>query len=194
MRTFSLTLSVCALFLAGCGRHVSMDTGAAGGDSVAETNGDRSAREAKLDAKDAGFMKDAARGGTAEVKMGELGRSNGESQAVRDFSQRLVDDHTKANQELEKLAIRKGVILPDGVSEEHKTMLQHLSSLKGREFDTAFQQHAVEDHKKDIEKFETASAKAKDPEVRSFAEKALPMLQRHLDMAQNLSSTTASRP
>jgi putative membrane protein len=193
MRTFSLVFSVCALCVAGCGRDASTDSGASGADTVAETNNDRSAKEAKLDPKDVEFMKEAARGGIAEVKMGELGRSNGESQAIKEFSKRLYDDHTKANQELEKLAIRKGVILPDGVSEQHKTMLQHLSSVKGAEFDSAFQQHAVEDHKKDVEKFKMAAAKAKDPEVRSFAEKTLPALQRHLEMAQNLSGATTSR-
>jgi putative membrane protein len=193
MRIFWLALSVCALGLAGCGRDASTDTGASGTDTLAETNNDQSAKEARLDPRDAEFMKDAARGGIAEVKMGESGLSNGESQGVKDFSKRLIDDHTKANQELEKLAIRKGVILPDGVSEQHKTMLQHLSSLKGREFDAAVQQHAVEEHKRNIEKFKAASEKSKDPEVRSFAEKALPMLQRHLEMAQNLSSATTSR-
>jgi putative membrane protein len=194
MKRLSLVLSISALCVAGCGRDASMDSGASGADTVAETNDDRSAKEAKLDPKDVEFMKEAARGGSAEVKMGELGLSNAESQPVKDFSQRLVDDHSKANQELKKLAIRKGVMLPDGMSEQHKTMLQHLSSLKGREFDTAFRQHAVEDHKKDIEEFKTASAKAKDPEVRSFAEKALPVLQRHLEMAENLSSATTSGP
>jgi putative membrane protein len=193
MRIFSFALSICALCLAGCGGNTSTDAGGTGAETVAETDADRSAKEAKPDTRDVAFMKDAARGGIAEVKMGEAGLSNGESQAVKSFSQRLVDDHTKANQELEKLAIRKGVILPDSVSEQHKTMLQHLASLKGREFDTAFQQHAVEDHKKDIEKFKTASAKAKDPDVRSFAEKALPMLQRHLEMAENLAGATTSR-
>jgi putative membrane protein len=83
--------------------------------------------------------------------------------------------------------------LPDSVSEQHKPMLQHLSTLKGREFDAAFQKHAVEDHQKDIEKFKTAAAKAQDPELRSFAEKTLPVLQRHLEAAQNLSGSTTSR-
>jgi len=193
MKRLSIALSICVLCLAGCGRNAGRNSGAAGGDTVAETNNDRSAKETKVDAKNVEFMKDAARGGMAEVKMGELGLSNGESQAVKQFSKRLVEDHTKANQDLEKLAIRKGVILPDGVGEQHKTMLQHLASLHGREFDAAFAQHAVEDHQKDIEKFKTASAKAKDPEVRSFAEKTLPALQRHLEMAQSLSGATTSQ-
>ena len=113
-----------------------------------------------------------------------MGRSGSTANCVV-ASQRLVDDHTKANQELEKLAIRKKVILPDSVAEEHKGAIQHLSGLKGREFDTAFKQHMVSDHEKDIKKFKTAT-KSADPELRSFAEKVLPTLQQHLDTARAL--------
>lgn len=188
----ALILAASALLFTGCTPQ-SADTGATGAGSTAETAQEESAKPKKLADEDLTFMKEAARGGLAEVRMGQIGLSNGESQPVKDFSQRLVDDHTKANQELEKLAIKKGITLPDSVSEQHKSMLQHLESLKGREFDAAFQQHAVQDHQKDIEKFKTASAKAKDPEIRSFAEKTLPVLQRHLEAAQNLSGATTSQ-
>lgn len=168
------------------------DSGATGNESSTEVAADAD-KKPKVAPEDLNFLKDAARGGLAEVQMGQLGVSNGESKPVKDFAQQLIDDHKKINQELEKLAIRKSVILPDSVSEQHKTMLQHMSSLKGREFDSAFEQHAKDEHQKDIEKFKKASASAKDAEVRSFAEKALPVLQRHLDAAQNLSGATTSR-
>jgi putative membrane protein len=190
-----LMILSCAVWLAGCADQGDEAAGGTGKESelAAEATTESTNKQAKLEPKDVEFMKDAARGGIAEVKMGELGLSNGESQAVKDFSRQLVDDHTKANRELEKLAIQKRIVLPDGVSEQHKTMLQHLSSLRGREFDAAFQQHAVDDHQKDIQKFKTAAAKAQDLQVRSFAEKVLPVLQRHLEAAQNLSGPTASR-
>lgn len=191
MKKLSIIVA-CALWLTGCGQQP-LDTGSTGAEVTTDTATEQSSKPPKLADKDLEFMREATRGGMAEVKMGELGLSNGESQAVKDFSQRIVDDHTKANHELEKLAIRKGVVLPDGLSEQHKTMIQHLSSLKGREFDAAFRQHAVADHQKDIEKFKTAAAKAQDPELRSFAEKTVPVLQRHLEAAQNLSGATISR-
>jgi putative membrane protein len=91
-----LILASCALWLVGCGQQTS-DTGATGSESTADTSAEEAKKSAKLADKDLAFMKEAARGGLAEVKMGELGLSNAESQAVKDFSRRLVDDHTKAN-------------------------------------------------------------------------------------------------
>jgi len=141
------------------------------------------------------FMKDAAQSGIAEVKMGELASSNGESQPVKDFAQKLVTDHGKVNAELKQLATKKGVMLPDAVTEQQKTMLQHLTSLKGREFDSAFKQHAVENHQKSIDKFKTASEKAKDADLKAFAAKTLPTLQQHLDLAKQLNAApTATQP
>src|SRR5688572_12226763 len=113
-----------ALALASCMQKAS-ETGATGSDVTTETATEQSSKAAKVAPQDLDFMKDAARGGLAEVRMGELGLSNGEGQPVKDFSQRLIDDHKKINQELEKIAIKRSVILPDSVSEQHKTMLQH---------------------------------------------------------------------
>jgi putative membrane protein len=133
------------------------------------SSGSRSSREAGADSSDAQmaaedmqFMKDAAQSGMAEVKMGELASSNAESQPVKDLAQKLVTDHGKINEELKQLATRKNVMLPDAVTEQQKTMLQHLSSLKGTEFDSAFKQHAVENHQKSVDKFKTTSEKTKD--------------------------------
>src|ERR1700722_8020122 len=66
----------------------------------------------QLSAQDRTFMEDAAKGGMREVQMGHLGIERGQSQAVKGFSQRLINDHNMANQELAKLAKQKGVLLP----------------------------------------------------------------------------------
>ena len=145
-----------------------------------------------LAAEETQFMKDAAQSGMAEVKMGELASSNGESQQVKAFAQKLVTDHGKVNAELKQLATRKGATLPDTVSEQQKTMLQHLSGLKGSEFDSAFKQHAVQGHQKSVDKFKTASEKATDADLKAFAAKTLPTLQQHLALAKQLSATPAA--
>ena len=197
MKRTLIAVLPCALWLGACTPNTTDEyaasSGASGAQSTTEVATD--ANKTQLAAEDLQFMKDAARGGMAEVKMGELGQSNGESQPVKDFSQRLVTDHGKANEELKQLAMKKGVTLPDAMNEQQKTMIQHLSSLKGREFDAAFKQHAVEDHQKDVEKFKTASEKAKDAELKAFAAKTLPTLQQHLELAKQLNATpTASQP
>jgi putative membrane protein len=195
MKKLLLLLSGVACLCACKPQEESSNAGAVGSQSESQTAAETKKEKPDMAAEDVTFMKDAARGSIAEVKMGELGLSNGESQPVKEFSRRLVDDHKKASLELEKMATRKGVILPDDLSSEQKAMLQHLSGLRGGEFDTAFQQHAVQDHQKDIEKFKTAAGKAKDPELRSLAEKTLPVLQQHLDLANQLDKTpTAATP
>src|SRR5262245_31900722 len=143
-------------------------------------------------AEDAKFMKDAAQSGMAEVKMGELATSNGESQQVKSLAQKLVTDHGKVNDELKQLATKKGVTLPDAVTEQQKTMLQHLSSLKGSDFDAAFKQHAVDGHQKSVDKFKTAAEKAKDADIKAFAAKTLPTLQQHLALAKQLNTGPAA--
>jgi putative membrane protein len=143
-------------------------------------------------AEDMQFMKDAAQSGMAEVKMGELASSNAESQPVKDLAQKLVADHGKVNEELKQLATRKNVMLPDAVTEQQKTMLQHLSSLKGTEFDSAFKQHAVENHQKSVDKFKTTSEKTKDMHLKTFAARTLPILKLHLALAKQLNAAPAA--
>src|SRR5688572_8789149 len=192
-RTLIAAVLPCALWLGACAPTTDetvTDAGASGSQSTTESATDAS--KAQLASEDAQFMKEAAQGGLAEVRMGELGQSNGESQQVKDFSQRIVTDHKKANEELKQLAAKKGVTLPDAMKDEQKKMMDHLSSLKGREFDSAFKQHAVENHQKSIEKFKTAAEKAKDAELKAFASKTLPVLQQHLDLAKQLSATPAA--
>jgi len=171
----------CALWLSVCTLAVAQETPDASKTQVA--------------AEDMQFIKDAAQSGMAEIKMGELASSNGESQQVKDLAQKLVTDHGKVNAELKQLATKKGATLPDAVSEKQKTMLEHLSSLKGSEFDSAFKQHAVENHQKSVDKFKTVSEKAKDADIKAFAAKTLPTLQQHLALAKQLNAApTAGQP
>jgi putative membrane protein len=105
---------------------------------------------------------------------------------LRDFGQKLVTDHTKANQELIQIAASKGLSAPSQPAAKHEKMLESLSKLKGTEFDRSAQQHAVMHHQEDVQMFQQASQSLKDPELKAFAQKTLPTLQEHLKMAQGL--------
>ena len=198
MKRTLIAVLPCALWLSACtpattDDAVVTDSGSSGSQSSTEAT--TGAGKTQVSAEDMQFMKDAAQSGMVEVKMGELASSNGESQQVKDLAQKLVTDHGKVNTELKQLATRKSVMLPDAVTEQQKTMLQHLTSLKGREFDTAFKQHAVENHQKSVDKFKATAEKAKDADLKAFAAKTLPTLQQHLDLAKQLNATpTASQP
>jgi putative membrane protein len=136
-----------------------------------------------LSSEDRKFMEDAAKGGMMEVHMGQMGLKHGDSSGVKSFSQRLIDDHSKGNRELQALAQKKGVTLPvDNPSD----MPKGLEAKSGAAFDREFAANAVEDHQKDIKEFEQEAKSGSDPDVKNWATKTLPTLQAHLDAARAL--------
>ena len=143
------------------------------------------AGKSRLDPQDRKFLMDAAQGGLLEVEAGRLALERASSEPVRQFAQQLVKDHTDANEKLMQIAQDKGIELPKQLDAKHKQQLDKLSKLQGEEFDRAFiTQLGHKDHKKDIQAFEKQARQGKDAELKSFAEETLPVLQKHLSMAQ----------
>src|SRR6185436_12671634 len=183
--------SISALVLFGCARD-SQNSSSMGASGPISSSGQSSGQSSSyLGETEQTFIKEAAQGGQAEVKMGRLAAQKGQSESVRQLGQKLVQDHSKANQELKLLAAQKSVTLPAETGTEHQSAISHLRNLEGAEFDQAFIKHAVEDHQKDIEKFQTASQQSADADVKAFAQKTLPVLQQHLKMAQDAQSATS---
>ncbi|MBV9067244.1 MAG: DUF4142 domain-containing protein [Acidobacteria bacterium] len=164
----------------------SSTTGAAGSDTSG-TNTTSSAA-ATVDPGDQEFMNKAAQGGMAEVILGQMASSKGTSPDVKNFGNRMVSDHGKANDELKQLAQTKGVTLPADIDDESKKMSDKLSKLNGKDFDKEYIGGMVEDHEKDVKEFEKASKDAKDPDLKAWATKTLPTLQDHLKMAKEAKS------
>ena len=138
------------------------------------------------------FIKEAAAGGMAEVKLGELAEKRAHSDAVKTFGKRMRDDHSQANSELEDLAAKKNVALPKDVDAKAKATYDRLAKLKGAEFDRAYMNAMLQDHRHDVAEFQRA-AKSSDPDVQAFASKTLPTLQSHLDEAQQIASGSTGR-
>src|SRR4051812_48534754 len=131
---------------------------------------------------DSKFIMEAAQGGMAEVQMGELANKQATSPQVKQFGQHMVDDHSKANDELKQLASGKGITLPADVGRKHQALMTRLSGLKGAQFDRTYMSEMVRDHREDVAAFERESRTGKDPEVKAWAAKTLPTLQEHLRM------------
>jgi putative membrane protein len=131
------------------------------------------------------FMMKAAQGGMAEVEMGKLAKDNAENQAVKDFGQKMVDDHSKANDELKDLASKKNVTLPTDVDAKDKATHDRLANLKGAAFDKAYMRDMVADHRKDVAEFKREANSGKDPDVKAWAAKVLPTLEEHLRLAES---------
>jgi putative membrane protein len=136
--------------------------------------------------KDAKFAMEAAMGGMAEVEMGRLAAQKGASDEVRQFGQKMVDDHSKANEDLMQVASGKGWSLPTALDAKHQAEMQKMSALSGDAFDRAYVKMMVKDHKKDVAEFQKESTRGADAEVKSFATRTLPTLQEHMQMIQRI--------
>jgi len=139
------------------------------------------------------FVKDAAQGGMAEVELGQLAAEKASSDDVKKFGQRMVDDHSKANDDLKQLATKKGVHVPQQLSAKDKATKARLSKLSGEQFDKAYMANMVRDHKKDVAEFRRETESAKDPDVKNFAASTLPTLEDHLKQAQSLAPGKSER-
>ena len=141
--------------------------------------------KSKLPSGEERFMKEAASGGLMEVELGKMAAEKGSHQRVKEFGKRMQADHGKANEQLKKIASNKGVDLPTQPSGEHKSTMDKLTKLSGAEFDREYMEAMVDDHKEDIEKFQTQADKGKDPDLKKFASDNLPVLKKHLELAQS---------
>ena len=138
-----------------------------------------------LSRADKKFMEKAAAGGMAEVQLGQLAAQKAATDDVKKFGQRMVDDHSKANDQLKQIASRKGVDLPTQLDRSAEHEMDKLSKLQGAAFDREYMKHMVADHKKDVSEFKSESRKARDGDVKQFASSTLPTLEEHLSLAQS---------
>jgi len=145
-----------------------------------------------LSAADKKFVRDAAQGGMAEVEFGKLATEKASSEEVKKFGQRMVDDHSKANDELKQVASSQGINLPDKLSAKDEMTKERLSKLSGPEFDKVYMSDMVKDHTQDVADFKRESNSGKDSAVKNFAATTLPTLESHLREAKKIAPTTGS--
>jgi putative membrane protein len=142
---------------------------------------------------DVNFIVAAAQGGMAEVELGKLAAQQAQSSEVKQFGQRMADDHGRGGDELKSLAQSKGIKLPADLDAKDKALQTRLSKLQGSAFDRAYMRAMVSDHKKDIAEFRHESTAGKDSDVKSGAAKTLPMLEDHLKNAETANAAVAGQ-
>lgn len=130
------------------------------------------------------FVAHAARDGMAEVELGKLAGARAANGDVKQFAQRMIDDHTKANSELKSLASSKNIPVPADTDSEHKMLMDELGKLSGADFDRAYMQAMVRDHDHCVAKFRAYSERGDDPELKKWASQTLPTLQAHERLAK----------
>jgi putative membrane protein len=147
---------------------------------------------ASLSKSDQKILMNMAQVNMAEIEAGRLAEGKSQNDEVKKFAQKMIDDHTKALDEVKQLAQTKGVTLPTDLDRMHKAMATRLSSLSGDKFDRAYlEQAGVSDHKKAHAMLKQAQARAKDPDVKALAARTEPVVAQHLATVQQLHKNTA---
>ena len=138
------------------------------------------------------FVMNAAAGGLAEVKLGQLAEERASSQQVKTFGHRMVSDHSAANEKLQAAAAKDGINLPTDLNAADRQTYDKLSKLSGAEFDKAYMADMVKDHKHDISEFEHEARTGRDLSIKQFAQETLPTLREHLKMAETTERSISS--
>lgn len=139
-----------------------------------------------VDEKDADFAVEAANGSMMEVEMGKLAASKATNPRIKEFAAMMVADHTKAGEELGKIAAVKNITLPVSLGTDATKHIEKLGEKSGSDFDKAYMDMMLDDHKNDVKKFEDAAKDCKDTELKAFASSTLPVLYKHLDSAKSI--------
>ena len=142
----------------------------------------------RITAEDQEFLTTAIQAGLAEVQLSQLAQEKAQNEQVRGFAERMVEEHTAANQQLMNLAETAGMTPPTEMDQQHQTLHEQLSQLAGEEFDRQYMQGQVRDHQTAVELYSTEATQPSGP-VDQLAEQLLPTLQEHLEMAQQISQS-----
>jgi putative membrane protein len=132
------------------------------------------------------FLRKAAEGGIAEVKLGQLAAQKASSDDVKAFGQKMVEDHTKLNIEMAQVADSMGVMLPKSMNKEDQAEYDKLSKLAGDEFDREYLSFMVKDHHNDLHEFRMEAASNADPTLRDEVVKAEVIIHEHTVMVDKL--------
>jgi putative membrane protein len=159
--------------------------------SAEESNDDKFESSMEDDAE---FAVAAADGGMLEVQLGQLAQANGTSDDVKRLGRMMVDDHSKANEELQNLAKRKNITIPVRLSDKNQRKYDDFAKKTGKDFDEAYAEFMVKDHKEDIDKFKKEADKGKDPDLKAWAANKVPTLEHHLQVAETTEKSVKDKP
>jgi putative membrane protein len=143
-----------------------------------------------LSQQDKTFIKNAAEGGMAEVELSKIAEKSQNPQ-VKQFAERMVRDHTAANTELTGIVTGLGIDMPNRLDTEHQRIRDQLAGMHGTAFDQQYMHVMVDDHDQAVKLFREEDAAGRDPELKQFAQKTLPIIEQHQKMAIDLSHRLA---
>ena len=144
-----------------------------------------SAAGVRAQAGDQAFVTKLAGVAMAEVELGKLAKDKASSREVKAFGQRMIDEHTKAGDELKGIAQRKNFAWPAALPRDAVALKDKLSKLSGAAFDRAYIDEMVKGHTEVLGVVKQEAQSAADPDVKAWAAKASTSVQAHLTHAQD---------
>jgi putative membrane protein len=153
--------------------------------SPAEAVQDRETAKEKL------FLMAAAQFQQGEILLGKIATQQAGNPQVRELGQRVVEDYAKANQQATQLANAEGVELFKRLPSLHKKKAEQLARLSGGEFDKAYLDYMTTDHGQEVQKFSEHARQIKNPTVKRWAEQTIPVLQDHVQKADQLTASVS---
>ena len=151
----------------------------------------QSTTETKLQRTDRNFISKAVEDNREEVELGKLAQGKASSDAVKQLGQRMIEDHSAANQDLLQLAENKGMKLQDKAPKADREM-ERLAKLQGPEFDREYVRAMVKDHKQDVAEFRRMHSGAVDPNLKAWVDKTLPTIEDHLKTIEGIQAQMAA--
>jgi putative membrane protein len=139
------------------------------------------------------FLMEAAQDSMLEIELGKLAQERASNPEVKEYGERMVEDHSKALEKLKETASDLKVTIPSELQAKHKSTVDRFSKLSGEEFDRAYMKHMVQDHKKAVNLFEKTAKNAQNAEVKNFASETAPTLREHLTEAQKIEAQVSGK-
>ena len=137
---------------------------------------------------DIDFVRMASMSNFAEISAGAIAANKAENEAIADYGQMMVTEHTTASQQLKALASTLGLYAPDSLDAAHVALKDSLMTLTGPQFDSVYINSQVRDHQLAITLFQNEANSGNHQDLRNFAETMLPHLQEHLEHADSLAN------
>jgi putative membrane protein len=183
MKKIPLILATSAMLIYGCGNDKGPKTA-----EEASKDSANAMKESMDHISDASvdFATAAASANVKEIELGKLALKNGDYHRLKEFGQKMIDAHTKANDDLQKACYTAGVTVPAGLSKADQEDVNKMAEKKDKDFDKAYIKAMVKEHQQAMERLDAAAHNMKDTALQNYAKKALPAVSAHLDEARNL--------
>jgi putative membrane protein len=143
-------------------------------------------QQGNLSDQDRRFLQEMSEGNRAEVQLGRMAEQKASNPRVKEFGQRMANDHSKLQNQLSDFASARKVVLPSSTTTEQQNMVTQLSGLSGEQFDRQYMQTMMQEHQKDIAKVQQLMASTQDPAMEDLARRMLPFLENHVRIAEHI--------